>query len=76
MAAMGSTKATEQYTVIFVWELVLYEPSIVGSGHEDGYTMNLNDMVDEPFVKIKKKVPQNPPKSLLKNMSPSSEKCG
>ena len=76
MATTDSTKATGQYILVFGWELVLYEPNIVGSGPKDGCTVNLNDMVDEPFVKKKKGVPQNTLKSLLKNMSLSSEKCG
>jgi len=31
----------------------LYEPNIVGSGPEDGGTVNLNNMVDEPLAKKK-----------------------
>jgi len=54
MAATDSAKAIEQYTLVFSWELVLYEPSIVGSGPEDDCTVNLNNVVDEPFAHTKK----------------------
>ena len=43
------TKAIGQCTLVFSWELVLYEPSMVGSGPEGGCTMTLHDVVDEHF---------------------------
>ena len=49
MAATNPTKATEQYTLVFGWKLVLYESSMDGSGPEGDGTMNLNDMVAELF---------------------------
>ena len=42
-------KATEQCNLVFSWELVLYEPSMVGSGPEGGCTVTLHNMVDEHF---------------------------
>jgi len=42
-------KATGQCTLVFSWELVLYQPSIVGSGPEGGCNMTLDDVVDEHF---------------------------
>jgi len=40
---------TEHGTLVFIWKLVLYEPSMVGSGLEGGYTVTLHDVVDEHF---------------------------
>ena len=42
-------KATGQCTLVFSWTLVLYEPSMVGSGLEGGCTVTLHDVVDEHF---------------------------
>jgi len=44
-----SAKATGQCTLVFRWELVLYEPSVVGSGPEGGCIVTLHDVVDEHF---------------------------
>ena len=41
------TKAIGQCTLVFNWELVLYEPSMVGSGPEGGSTVTLHDVVAE-----------------------------
>ena len=48
MVAMDPTKAIGQCTLVG-WELALYKSSMVGSGPEGGRTMNLNDVMDEPF---------------------------
>jgi len=45
MAMTAPTKATGQCTLVFDWELVLYESSMVGSGPEGGGNVNLNDVV-------------------------------
>jgi len=42
-------KATGQCTLVFSWELVLYEPSMVGLGPEGGCTVTVHDVVDEHF---------------------------
>ena len=42
-------KATGQYTLVFGWELALYESSMVGSGLKGGGNVNLNDVVVETF---------------------------
>jgi len=42
-------KATGQCILVFSWELVLYEPSKVGSGPNGGCIMTRHDMVDEHF---------------------------
>ena len=42
-------QATGQCTLIFSWELVLYEPNMVGSRAEGGCTVTLHDVVDEHF---------------------------
>ena len=44
-----SAKATGQCTLVFRWEVVLYEPSMVGSGPEGGCIVTLHDVVDEHF---------------------------
>jgi len=41
--------ATEQCTLVFRRELVLYKPSMLGSGPEGGCTVTLHDMADEHF---------------------------
>ena len=42
-------KATGQYTLVFSWEWVLYEPCMVGSRPEGRCTVTLHDVVDEHF---------------------------
>jgi len=42
-------KAIGQCTLVFSWELVLYEPGMVGSGSEGGCTVTLHDVVAEQF---------------------------
>ena len=42
-------KATGQCTLVFSWEPVLYESSMVGSGPEGGCIVTLHDVVDEHF---------------------------
>ena len=49
MAVTAPAKATGQYTLVFGWELALYESSMVGSGLKGGGNVNLNDVVVEPF---------------------------
>jgi len=49
IATTDPTKAIGPYTLVFGWELALYESSMVGSGPEGSCTMNLNHVVGEPF---------------------------
>ena len=49
IAMMDHAKATGPYTLVFGWELALYESSMVGSRPEGGGNVNLNDVVVEPF---------------------------
>ena len=49
IAMTDPAKATEPYTLVFDWELALYKSSMVGSGPKGGCTVNLNDVMDEPF---------------------------
>ena len=48
-ATTNPAKATGPHTLVFGWELALYESSMLGPRPEGGCTVNLNDVVDEPF---------------------------